>query len=73
MPDMMKELLRDLFHYYNADRVVAGKKIRDWLRFSAAWWHTFDQQLVDSFGDGTAHRPYCKYSDPMDQSLAKCG
>lgn len=59
------------FHYYDADRVVAGKKMKDWLRFGVAWWHTFDQQLVDPFGDGTAHRPYYKYSDPMDQALAK--
>ncbi|WEV71986.1 xylose isomerase [Bifidobacterium sp. ESL0790] len=59
------------FHYYDADRVVAGKPMKDWLRFAVAWWHTFDQQLVDPFGDGTAHRPYYKYTDPMDQSLAK--
>lgn len=38
------------FHYYDADRVVAGKKMKDWLRFAVAWWHTFDQTLVDPFG-----------------------
>ena len=59
------------FHYYDADKVVAGKKMKDWLRFGVAWWHTFDQQLVDPFGTGTAHRPYYKYTDPMDQALAK--
>ena len=42
------------FHYYDADKVVAGKKMKDWLRFG-----------------GTAHRPYYKYTDPMDQALAK--
>lgn len=60
------------FHYYDADRVVAGKKMKDWLRFGVAWWHTFDQQLVDPFGTGTAQRPwYGKYSDPEDEALAK--
>ena len=59
------------FHYYNADEVIGGKKMRDWLRFSVAYWHTFDQHLVDNFGDGTAIRPYDKYSDPMDLALAK--
>ncbi|GGI13744.1 xylose isomerase [Galliscardovia ingluviei] len=60
------------FHYYDADRVVAGKKMKDWLRFGVAWWHTFDQELVDPFGVGTAHRPwYGKYSNPMDEALAK--
>ena len=60
------------FHYYDADKVVAGKKMKDWLRFGVAWWHTFDQELVDQFGTGTAQRPwYGKYSDPEDEALAK--
>ena len=60
------------FHYYDADKVVAGKKMKDWLRFGVAWWHTFDQQLVDPFGTGTAQRPwYGRYSDPEDEALAK--
>ena len=60
------------FHYYDADKVVAGKKMKDWLRFGVAWWHTFDQALVDPFGTGTAQRPwYGKYSDPEDEALAK--
>ncbi|MFT8820449.1 MAG: xylose isomerase [Liquorilactobacillus nagelii] len=59
------------FQYYNPDEVIGGKKMRDWLRFAVAYWHTFDQRLVDPFGDGTAIRPYDKYTDPMDQALAK--
>ena len=60
------------FHYYDADKVVAGKKMKDWLRFGVAWWHTFDQELVAPFGTGTAQRPwYGKYSDPEDEALAK--
>ena len=60
------------FQYYDADKVVAGKKMKDWLRFGVAWWHTFDAPLTDPFGDGTAQRPWDgKYSDPMDNALAK--
>jgi xylose isomerase len=59
------------FHYYQPNRVIAGKTMADWLRFSVAYWHTFDQRLVDPFGDGTAQRPYDRYSDPMDLALAK--
>ena len=60
------------FHYYDADKVVAGKKMKDWLRFGVAWWHTFDQELVDPFGAGTAQRPwYGKYSNAEDEALAK--
>ena len=60
------------FHYYDADKVVAGKKMKDWLRFGVAWWHTFNQELVDPFGTGTAQRPwYGKYSNAEDEALAK--
>lgn len=60
------------FHYYDADRVVAGKPMKDWLRFGVAWWHTFDQELVDPFGVGTAQRPWHgKYSNALDEALAK--
>jgi xylose isomerase len=59
------------FRFYDANKVVAGKTMKDWLRFGVAYWHTFDQRLVDPFGDGTAQRPYDKYTDPMDLALAK--
>lgn len=59
------------FRYYQPDRVVAGKPMKDWLRFAVAYWHTFDQRLVDPFGEGTAQRPYDHFSDPMDLALAK--
>lgn len=35
------------FHYYQPERVVMGKKIKDWLKFAMAWWHTLGQ-IVDS-------------------------
>ena len=28
------------FRYYEADRVVMGKPMKDWMRFAMAWWHT---------------------------------
>jgi len=59
------------FRYYDAEKVVAGKKMKDWLRFGVAFWHTFDQRLGDPFGEGTAERPYDKFTDPMELALAK--
>ncbi len=59
------------FRYYQPDRVVAGKTMAEWLRFAIAYWHTFDQRLVDPFGDGTAQRPYDHLTDPVDLALAK--
>ncbi len=61
------------FHYYNADEEVGGKKMRDWLRFSVAYWHTFGQKLDDIFGDGTAIRPWDGLTG-MDLAKARrCG
>ncbi|MCF2710446.1 xylose isomerase [Schaalia hyovaginalis] len=60
------------FRYYDADRVVAGKTMKEWMRFGVAYWHTFEQRLVDPFGTGTAIRPFDgKYSTPLDLALAK--
>ena len=28
------------FHYYDAQRVVMGKPMKEWLKFAMAWWHT---------------------------------
>ena len=28
------------FHYYDADKVVMGKTLKDHLRFAMAYWHT---------------------------------
>lgn len=58
------------FHYYNPDEMVGGKKMRDWLRFSVAYWHTFGQELNDIFGDGTAIRPWHQFTG-MDLAKAR--
>ena len=61
------------YHYYNADEVVAGKKMSEWLKFSVAYWHTMDQRLTDPFGEGTATRPWDIAGNPdtMAAALAK--
>lgn len=41
------------FHYYDPERVVMGKKMKDWLRFSMAWWHTLCGASGDQFGGQT--------------------
>lgn len=47
------------FKYYNAEEVVAGKKMKDWLRFAVCWWHTWKGNGADIFGlDGSYPRPW---------------
>ena len=37
------------FHYYDANRVVMGKPMKDWFKFAMAWWHTLGQASADPF------------------------
>jgi xylose isomerase len=46
------------FRYYNPDEIVEGKKMKDHLRFSVTFWHTFRGSGADMFGVGTAIRPW---------------
>ena len=46
------------FKHYNPDEVVEGKTMRDHLRFSVAYWHTFRNGLARSLRLGTALRPW---------------
>ena len=46
------------FKHYNAAEIVEGETMRDHLRFSVVYWHTFRGRGVDVFGAGTAVRPW---------------
>ena len=28
------------YRYYDAEKVIMGKKMKDWLKFAMAWWAT---------------------------------
>ena len=46
------------FKYYNPEEVVGGKTMKEYLRYSIAYWHTFVADGSDPFGVGTAIRPW---------------
>ncbi len=46
------------FKHYDADEVVAGKTMREHLRFAVVYWHTFRGTGSDPFGAGTMQRPW---------------
>ena len=46
------------FKHYNPEELVGGKTMKDHLRFSVVYWHTFSNPLGDPFGPGTAVRPW---------------
>jgi xylose isomerase len=54
------------FHYYDAERIVAGKKMKDWMRFAMAWWHTLCAEGADQFGGGTKKFPWNQGADAVE-------
>ena len=53
------------FRYYDADRMVLGKPMKEWLRFAMAWWHTLCAEGGDQFGTGTKKFPWNDAPDAM--------
>ena len=59
------------FHYYEPERVVMGKKMKDWLRFAMCWWHTLCAEGSDQFGPGTKTFPWNDSKDPVEAAKHK--
>ena len=59
------------FKYYDADKKVAGKPMRDHFKFAVAYWHTFNGTGGDPFGPGTKVFPWDKSGDPLQRARAK--
>lgn len=56
------------FKAYDADKVVAGKRMEDWLRFSVCYWHTFTAGGQDPFGVDTRAFPWDEGKDDMEMA-----
>ena len=53
------------YHYYDAEKVIMGKKMKDWLKFAMAWWHTLGPASSDQFGGGTRVYPWDAKADSV--------
>lgn len=53
------------YRYYDAEKVVMGKKMKDWLKFAMAWWHTLCAEGGDQFGGGTKTFPWNEGTDAL--------
>lgn len=53
------------YRYYDAERVVLGKPMKEWLKFAMAWWHTLCAEGGDQFGGGTKKFPWNEGEDTM--------
>jgi xylose isomerase len=59
------------FHWYEPDRVVLGKPLREWLPFSMAYWHTLCAEGGDPFGPGTKRFPWNGGTDAISRAKSK--
>ena len=59
------------FHYYQPEKVVMGKKMKDWLKFAMAWWHTLGQASGDQFGGNTRTYEWDKAEDALQRAKDK--
>lgn len=59
------------FKHYDENAFVLGKPMKDWCRFSLAYWHTMCGEGSDPFGSGTMLRPWNSISDPMKKAEAR--
>ena len=59
------------FHYYDADKVVLGKTMKEWLRFAMAWWHTLGQASADPFGGQTRSYEWDKADNAVQRAKDK--
>jgi xylose isomerase len=59
------------FKFYDPDKKVLGKSMKEHLRFAVCYWHSFCGTGSDPFGDGTRDFPWDSASTPMDKAKLK--
>jgi xylose isomerase len=59
------------FRWYDENRIVAGKSMKEWLRFACAYWHSFVGNGGDPFGEPTHLFAWDKKADAVDRAKDK--
>ncbi|HLP16909.1 MAG TPA: xylose isomerase [Bacteroidota bacterium] len=59
------------FHWYDENKVVAGKTMKEYFRFAVAYWHTFCGTGSDPFGSGPRVLPWDAPADAIGRGKAK--
>ncbi len=59
------------FRYYDENRVVAGKTMREHFKFAVAYWHTLGGTGADPFGAPTKPFAWLQNGDPLAQARDK--
>lgn len=59
------------FHYYDENRMIAGKTMKEHFKFAIAYWHSFCGTGGDPFGPGTIVHPWDANPDPIQRAKDK--
>lgn len=59
------------FRWYDENKVVAGKTMKDFLKFACAYWHSFNGSGADPFGEATHIFPWDEKPDPIERAKDK--
>lgn len=59
------------FRWYDENRIVAGKTLKEHLRFACAYWHSFCGGGSDPFGENTHLFPWNEKTDPVARAKDK--
>lgn len=59
------------FRWYDENKNVGGKTMKEILRFACAYWHSFCNVGADPFGEGTHLFPWNEKSDPVERAKDK--
>ncbi|MDE5987801.1 MAG: xylose isomerase [Duncaniella sp.] len=53
------------YRYYDAEKVILGKPMKEWLKFAMAWWHTLCAEGGDQFGGSSKKFPWNEGADAV--------
>ncbi|HAO50434.1 MAG TPA: xylose isomerase [Runella sp.] len=59
------------FKWYDENRIIGGKTMKEHLRFAVAYWHTFCGTGADPFGPGTKVFPWDAKADAVERAKDK--
>ncbi|SEG72182.1 D-xylose isomerase [Bryocella elongata] len=59
------------YRFYDPERLVSGKPLKEHLRFAVAYWHSLAMMGGDPFGGQTIFRPWMAAGDPIAQAKVK--
>ncbi|WP_316744710.1 xylose isomerase [Pedobacter antarcticus] len=59
------------YRWYDENKIIAGKSMKDHLKFACAYWHSFVATGGDPFGEATLLHPWNEKADAVERAKDK--